>query len=969
MSIVIQAEQDKPTHRWGRVHPAHVPEMRLVVPMLLALMAVQFLAWVTPAMSGFHGISNYLVLHGLMETVSIVVALMVFAVGWTSRPYQMSAHTVLLACGFFAVACLDFSHTFSYTGMPDFFTPNDPEKHLSFWLSARLLAALSLLAALLWPRELKDALAKYLLFASTLGLIGVIHWVVIFHQHALPHLFIPGEGLTPLKKGVEYLCIALNLVAAALLLWRMQKRQSYDAPLLFAAVVVMAMSEFYFTLYTTMGGAYNVLGHVYKMISYLFIYRAVVINAIESPYHELKAAQSNLELAVRASNTGLWHWDILSGTVSFSASWMAQLGYGPQELPHTFNTWVDLLHPDDREGALKYASDCVSSTELNFEHEFRMRHKSGGYLWILARAEKQLDATGRALRVVGSHLDMTERKRAEERFQGAVEASPTGMLMVDSYGRIVLANKRVASLFGYGEGELLGQPLEKIIPASARAGHARLMSQYMVAPSERRMGDGREVFAQHKNGHDFRVEIGLTPIEGQDGRYVLASVEDITIRLQAEKRINELIYFDPLTNLPNRNLLNDRITHAVATAASDKHPLAVLFLDLDHFKHVNDTLGHRIGDQLLQAMAQRLAESVRECDTVARVGGDEFVIVLPDCNVEAAARAAKKLQHVLAQPYRVEDQTLIATSSIGIAMYPEDGLDFETLYQRGDTAMYRAKQDGRNDYRFFTQEMQTRSERTLLLENALHQGLQRDEFFLHYQPQLSIDGARVLGVEALLRWKHPTLGLVSPAEFIPLAEASGLIVSIGSWVLRTAAQQMSSWFDEELPPMVVAVNLSAVQFRHPNLPALISEVLQETGLAPEYLELELTESAAMDNPLKAIAVMEDLHMRGVRMSIDDFGTGYSSLSYLKRFDVYKIKIDQSFVRDLAIDEDDRAIVSAIVQMARSLGFRTIAEGVETEAQREFLRAQGCDEVQGYLCSRPLPASDVIGFVRSRLINV
>ncbi|MDP3522685.1 MAG: MASE3 domain-containing protein, partial [Hydrogenophaga sp.] len=735
MPIATQAKQDKPAPRWVRLHPAYVPAMRLVVAVLMTLIVVQFLAWVIPATPGSQGISHYLPLHGLMETVSILVALMVFAVGWNSRTDQVSGHTVLLACAFFAVACLDFSHTFSYTGMPEFFTPNDPEKHLSFWLSARLLAAFSLLAVLLRPWALKEPGAKYLLFAGTLGLIVVIHWIVLAHQHVLPRLFIPGEGLTPLKKGLEYLCIALNLVTAALLWRRMQKLQPYDAPLLFAAVVVMAMSEFYFTLYTTMTGAYNVLGHVYKVISYLFIYRAVVVNAIERPYRELEAAQSNLELAVRASNTGLWDWDFHSGTVSFSPSWMAQLGYGPWELPHTFDTWVGLLHPDDREAALNHANDCVSRADvMQYESEFRMRHKNGQYHWILARGEKQPDASGRAHRLLGSHVDMTEQKRAEERFRGAVEASSTGMLMVDSQGRIVLANKRAANLFGYGEGELLGQPLERLIPASVRTGHALLISRYMLESSERRMGEGREVFAQHRDGHDFRVEIGLTPIEGQGGRYVLASVEDITVRLQAEQRINQLIYFDSLTNLPNRNLLNDRITRAIAAAERDRHPMAVLFLDLDHFKHVNDTLGHRVGDQLLQAVSLRLAESVRECDTVSRVGGDEFVIVLPDSSVEAAARVATKLQHVLAQPYGVGEQTLIATSSIGIAMYPEDGLDFETLYQRADTAMYRAKQDGRNDHRFFTQEMQARSERILLLENALHQALQRNEFVLHYQP-------------------------------------------------------------------------------------------------------------------------------------------------------------------------------------------------------------------------------------------
>lgn len=952
------------------MHPAYVPAMRNVAAMLLVLLVVQFLAWIVPATPGSHEITNFLPLHGLMETASIVISMMVFAVGWNMRSNEVSGHNVMLACAFFAVACLDFSHTFSFTGMPDFVTANDPEKHLTFWLCARLIAAAALLSLLVRQWSLNAPGSKHLLFAGTLGLLATIHWGVLAHPDSLPHLFIPGKGLTPLKNSLEFLCIALNLVTAGLLWRRMQRRQSYDAPLLFAAVCVMAMSEFFFTLYTTMTGTQTVLGHVYKVISYLLVYRAVVVDAIDRPYRELEVAQSNLEFAVRASNTGLWYWDFKTGAVSFSPSWMAQLGYGPVELPHTFDTWLELLHPDDRDAALGRATDCVSRADvMHYESEFRMRHKNGQYHWILARAEKQLDESSLPYRLVGSHVDMTERKRAEERFRGAVEAASTGMLMVDTEGRIVLTNKRAADLFGYQEEELLGQPIERLIPKKARPGHAELISRYMTEASERRMGNGREVFAQHRDGHDFRVEIALTPIEGRGGNYVLASVEDITERLLTEQRINQLIHFDSLTNLPNRNLLNDRISQAIATAVRDQHPLAVLFMDLDHFKYINDTLGHRVGDQLLQAVSRRIAESVRECDTVSRVGGDEFVIVLPESGIDASARVATKLQHALSQPYQVGEHTLITTCSIGIAMYPDDGLDFETLYQRADTAMYRAKQEGRNDHRFFTQEMQTRSERMLLLENALHQALQKDEFFLHYQPQLSMDGTRVIGVEALLRWRHPTFGLVSPAEFIPLAESSGLIVSIGSWVLRTAAHQMRAWLDEGLPSMVVAVNLSAVQFRHPNLPVLVSEVLHQTSLAPECLELELTESAAMHNPLKAIAVMDDLHQRGVRMSIDDFGTGYSSLSHLKKFNVYKIKIDQSFVRDIVTDEEDRAIVSAIVQMARSLGFRTIAEGVETVAQRDFLQTQGCDEVQGYLYSRPIPASEMGAFIRALGVKV
>jgi diguanylate cyclase (GGDEF)-like protein len=392
-------------------------------------------------------------------------------------------------------------------------------------------------------------------------------------------------------------------------------------------------------------------------------------------------------------------------------------------------------------------------------------------------------------------------------------------------------------------------------------------------------------------------------------------------------------------------------------------PLAVLFFDIDHFKNINDVLGHRIGDAVLIEVAKRLKSAVRDEDTVSRQGGDEFVLVLPGTDADGAAHVAAKIMEVISHSYQIEQHELNVTSSIGIAVYPRDGVDFESLYKCVDVAMYRAKHDGRNNYRFFTQEMQTHSARTLQLENALRHALERDQLRLHYQPQVSLRDGRVIGAEALLRWQHPELGSVSPAEFIPIAEASGQIIQIGEWVLRTAVHQLKLWMDSGIEPMIIAVNLSAVQFHHAHLPELVTQILDEAKLPAQYLELELTEGVAMDNPLGAIAVMNNLFERGIRMSIDDFGTGYSSLSYLKKFKVYKLKIDQSFVRDISEDPDDKAIVTAIISLANSLGMQTIAEGVETEGQLTFLRNQGCNEVQGYYYSKPLPAEPFEEFVR------
>jgi len=434
-------------------------------------------------------------------------------------------------------------------------------------------------------------------------------------------------------------------------------------------------------------------------------------------------------------------------------------------------------------------------------------------------------------------------------------------------------------------------------------------------------------------------------------------------RKQAEAHIHQLAHFDPLTNLPNRLLLDKRAHEAISAAQRTGTSLAVLFLDLDHFKNINDNLGHRIGDELLIALTRRLQSVMRDEDTVSRLGGDEFIFVLPDTGVGEAANVAEKLLPLVAQPYHLGSHELTITSSIGIAMYPEDGADFDTLIKAADVAMYRAKQAGRNGHCYFTNEMQVRSARALTLENALRRALERNQLKVYYQPQISMQDNRIIGAEALVRWHHPELGVISPAEFIPIAEDSGQIYQIGEWVLRTATHQLKAWMNAGIAPMMVAVNLSAIQFRHSRLPELVTAILKEAALPPQYLELELTEGVAMDDPLAAIAVMDNLDSRGIRMSIDDFGTGYSSLNYLKKFKVYKLKIDQSFVRDIGSDPEDKAIVVAIISMAQSLGFQTIAEGVETAGQLAFLREQGCDEVQGYYFSQALPADQFELFIR------
>ena len=432
-------------------------------------------------------------------------------------------------------------------------------------------------------------------------------------------------------------------------------------------------------------------------------------------------------------------------------------------------------------------------------------------------------------------------------------------------------------------------------------------------------------------------------------------------------QLSRLTNFDPLTGLPNRALLIDRVSQAISSAQRHGGSLALMHLDLDHFKRVNDSLNHRVGDELLIQLAARLATLIRPEDTVSRLGADEFVLLHKDVDVADATRMVMKVMDVVRQPFLVDGQDLFVTPSLGIALYPGDGLDFSALLRSADVAMYRAKQSGRNGFCFFRPEMQEHSIRALRLENGLRRAVDLGQLVLHYQPQVSMQTGQIVGAEALVRWQHPELGLISPAEFIPISEATGQIRQIGEWVLRAAVQQMKAWVDLGLagPGWAVAVNLSPVQLSQQGLPELVTQILAEARLPAAYLELELTESVAMGHPLEAIAVMNELHQRGVRMAIDDFGTGYCSLSYLKRFQATKLKIDQSFVRDLTQDPDDKAIVTAIIGLAGSLGMKTIAEGVETEAQSEHLRQQGCDEAQGYFFSKPLPAQQFEAWALAR----
>ena len=465
-----------------------------------------------------------------------------------------------------------------------------------------------------------------------------------------------------------------------------------------------------------------------------------------------------------------------------------------------------------------------------------------------------------------------------------------------------------------------------------------------------------------RDGFESAIEDSAAPIHNRDGQTSGAVIvfHDVSEARAMALKMSHLAQHDFLTGLPNRMLLTERLSQAIGLAQRHGKQVALLFLDLDFFKNVNDSLGHAMGDQLLQSVAERLVSNVRATDTVCRQGGDEFVILLAEIEQPLdAALIAEKLLEAFAEPHLVGGQELHITLSIGISVYPDDGVDLDTILQNADTAMYHAKAEGRNNFQFFRSDMNTRAVRRLLIEGNMRRALRQGEFLLHYQPQIDLASGVITGCEALVRWLDPELGLIPPGQFIPVAEESGLIVPIGRWVLREACRQVRAWQEAGLRSVPVAVNISAVEFRHKDFLAGLRLILEETGLPPDSLELELTESILMHDVEASMTTLDALKAMGVKLAIDDFGTGYSSLSYLKRFPIDTLKIDQSFVRDIATDVDDATIVSAVIGMGRNLNHRVIAEGVETHEQFVFLSTRQCPEAQGFLFGRPVPAHDFV----------
>jgi diguanylate cyclase (GGDEF)-like protein/PAS domain S-box-containing protein len=595
------------------------------------------------------------------------------------------------------------------------------------------------------------------------------------------------------------------------------------------------------------------------------------------------------------------------------------------------------------------------------EREWTYVRKSGEAITVVVSVTALRAEDGSVTGFLHVATDVTARKHAEAMLRkqsAAMTASMDGIGILDDRLEFTYVNDSLAKLFGYQRpNELLGRSLCDLYEP-----HEQVRFITSIVPLVHQRGRWRgEATGLRRDGGPFPQEISLTAL-GSDG--IVCVVRDITERTYAEEQIKHLAYHDALTNLPNRLLFKDRLTVALSHANREGSRLAVLFLDLDRFKVINDSLGHNIGDQLLQAVAVRVQTCVRESDTVARLGGDEFTVLLPNLHrSDDAAPIAQKIIEAIRYPFHIEGREFYSTTSIGISLFPEDGTDAETLIKNADTAMYQAKELGRDNYQLFNAHVNAKALQRIALEHGLRKALINEEMAMHYQPIFDLRSGKITGMEALLRWTHPVLGSIPPATFIPLAEATGVMIPIGGWALSEACRQAKEWHDAGFQSLSLAVNLSVTQLQQPDLVDFVASVLAETGLPARLLELEITESSAMHSPEMSVRTLYDLKKLGLRISLDDFGTGHSSLSYLKRFPIDTLKIDQSFVHDITSDPDTAAIVTAIIAMAHSLRLKVVAEGVEFTEQANFLRKHGCDQMQGFLIKPPVAAGDFLALVR------
>lgn len=678
----------------------------------------------------------------------------------------------------------------------------------------------------------------------------------------------------------------------------------------------------------------------------------------------VRESRERLSLALQGADLGLWDYDLTTGKATFSERSLDMLGLRRGSATTNLDDWANRVHPDDQPRRQARLNQHLNGASALYENTHRVRTSAGEWRWVQERGRVvERDATGKPVRAAGTHMDVTAARQAQERLRlvaTVFENSHEGVMITAPDNRIIEVNKAFSQITGYSAEEVAGETPH--ILSSGR--HDALFYQSMWRQL-RESGFWRgEIWNRRKSGEVYPEWLSITPITDQDGEleHFVAIFSDISEQHRSRQEIDFLAHHDALTNLPNRLLLNARLEHAIDHARRVRSQLAVLFIDLDRFKTINDSLGHALGDEVLRQVALRMNEVLRSDDTMARIGGDEFIILLENTTPRGARDVADKLAGVLGGPLEMDGDRLYISLSGGISLFPRDGTDVDTLVKNADAAMYKAKSSGRDNFQFYTRDLTDQALEQVFLQNHLRNAIQQQEFRVYYQPQVDIRSGRAVGVEALVRWQHPTEGLIMPLRFIPLLEEQGLIRQVGPWVLRQACLDWLDWQARGIAPRNLAVNLSGAQIDAAGAVAEIAQILQDTQMPPERLELEVTETFVMNNPASNIETLHRLRALGIRLAIDDFGTGYSSLTYLKRLPINKLKIDRSFVRDVPGDSDDEAITRAVVGLGRSLNLDIIAEGVEDDACVKFLLQEGCHTGQGYLWAKPISPDEIASWL-------
>ena len=705
------------------------------------------------------------------------------------------------------------------------------------------------------------------------------------------------------------------------------------------------------------------------------------VNAIQACIYNAKAQEDKFTLAEaqKIAHLGSWTASYRSGTFRWDDEVFRILGEEPQSFRPTYKHVLGYLTSEGRKKARKAMNEVLSGQKRNYEGVFQLIKKNGstGYVQVISQAT--FNQNGLPVHLVGSMLDITKQYRLEERIQnesmllkGIINAVPVRIFWKDTELRYLGSNSLFSQDVGLQDAKEIVGRTDYDLPWRSEADRYRADDKRVMESGIAKLNF--EELQTHHDGSQVWTSKSKVPLKDENGNIlgVLGAYLDITARKEDEKKLKShrdalqhLAHHDVLTKLPNRLLFLDRLNQAINKASRNRKKVAVLFIDMDRFKEINDSLGHAFGDETIKKVAQRLEGQIRKTDTIARFGGDEFIMILDDIeNPIVIVDVVQKLMQSMHDPIVIEGHSVYATLSIGISIYPNDAETADSLLKNADAAMYKAKYDGRNTYQFYTEDMTEKAFERISMEADLRQAIARREFSLYFQQQVDGESNRIIGMEALIRWEHSSKGLLPPSRFIPIAEEAGLIIPLGKWILRTAMKQVVKWYADGLNPGIMAINLSMKQLQEYDFMRILETMLEETKCKPEWIELEVTESQIMKNPELTILTLREISRLGIEIAIDDFGTGYSSLSYLKRLPIDKLKIDQSFVKDLPEDEEGMAIVEAVIAFAKSLHLRVIAEGVEREEQKEVLLEKGCRNIQGYYYGKPVPAEAMERILRS-----